>query len=390
MNSAVTITLSFLLSFLTGYIVIPQIIKVSLKKNLYDMPNQRKVHIVPIPRLGGVSFLPVILMSAGFTIAACCMLHMEIFRGDRLALFTRYLLLIVGTTLLFLLGMMDDLVGVGYKSKFLAQILSASLFPLSNLWIDNLWGLFGIHELTPWIGIPLTIFMVVYITNAINLIDGIDGLSSGLCWIAFFALGCASAIKHQFIFNTLCFSSLGVLSVFWYINVFGNAEKGKKLFMGDTGSLTLGYLLSFLLIYMTKESTHYFPRGMIMMGFSTVLLPMMDIVRVVFSRFRRHDPLFLPDKNHIHHKLLRTGLRVRHVLTILLSISALYIVIAVVGVIIGLNYNIILLIEIGIWICVQVTINHFIHKHEGDKTKIMEQIAFGHPEKVKDLEIDQI
>jgi len=378
MYSAITISLSFLLSFMIGYIVMPQIIKVSLKKNLYDMPNQRKVHIVPIPRLGGVSFLPVILISAGFTIAACCMLHFEIFRGDRLALFTRYILLIVGTTLLFLIGLMDDLVGVGYKSKFLTQIISASLFPMSNLWIDNLWGLFGIHELSPWIGIPFTIFMVVYITNAINLIDGIDGLSSGLCWIAFLALGVASAIKNQFVFNTLCFSALGVLTVFWYTNVFGNAEKGKKLFMGDTGSLTLGYLLSFLLIYMTRESTHYFPRGMILMGFSTVLLPMMDIVRVVFSRFRRHDPLFLPDKNHIHHKLLRTGLRVRYVLAILLGLSVLYITIAVLGVIIGVNYNIILLIEIGIWIGVQCTINHFIHKKEGDKTKMMDEIAFGH------------
>ena len=192
------------------------------------------------------------------------------------------------------------------------------------------------------------------------------------------ALGVASAIKNQFVFNTLCFSALGVLTVFWYTNVFGNAEKGKKLFMGDTGSLTLGYLLSFLLIYMTRESTHYFPRGMILMGFSTVLLPMMDIVRVVFSRYRRHDPLFLPDKNHIHHKLLRTGLRVRYVLAILLGLSVLYITIAVLGVIIGVNYNIILLIEIGIWIGVQCMINHFIHKKEGDKTKMMDEIAFGH------------
>ncbi len=129
---------------------------------------------------------------------------------------------------------------------------------------------------------------------------------------------------------------------------------------------------------MTKESTHLFPRGMILMGFSTVLLPMLDIVRVVFSRFRRHDPLFLPDKNHIHHKLLRTGMRIRWVMGTLLVLSATYITIAIVGVRMGVNYTLIFLIEIVLWICVQCTINHFIHKKEGDKTKMMDEIAFGH------------
>ncbi len=378
MYTLVTVIFTFLISLILGFLVLPKIIKVSSEKNLYDMPDYRKVHGIPVPRLGGVAFFPIILMVVCFTMACSYIIGYKSLRGDTFVLFTRYMLLISGLTILYLVGIMDDLVGVSFKMKFLAQTVCAALFPLSGLVINNLWGLFGIHHLSPWLSIPLTMFLVVYITNAINLIDGIDGLSSGLSCIAFLALGCACALEQKYVHNMLCFSALGVLLAFWYYNVFGNAEKGTKVFMGDTGSLTLGYLLSFIVIYMGKESGHYFPQGTLLIAFSTVLLPMLDIVRVVFSRFRRRDPLFLPDKNHIHHKLLRTGLRISGVLIMLLCLSAVYIAIAIGGVLAGLNYTLIFCIEIVLWVIVQCTINHFIHKREGDKTKEIDQIAFGH------------
>ena len=232
MYTIITITTTFLLSFALGFWAIPNIIRVSLKKSLFDMPDSRKIHRVPIPRLGGMAFFPIILITVCFTMACCYLVGFWFLRENILVLFTRYLLLITGLTLLYLVGLMDDLVGVNYKKKFLAQIVCASLFPLSNLVIDNLWGLFGIHHLSPWISIPLTMFLVVYITNAINLIDGIDGLSSGLTCISLFALGCASAIKHQYVFEMICFAALGVLISFWYFNVYGKADKGTKVFMG--------------------------------------------------------------------------------------------------------------------------------------------------------------
>ena len=378
MYTIVTVIFTFLMSLILGFLVLPKIIKISSEKNLYDMPDYRKVHGIPVPRLGGVAFFPIILMVVCFTMACSYIIGYKSLRGDTFILFTRYMLLITGLTMLYLVGIMDDLVGVSFKMKFLAQTVCAALFPLSGLVINNLWGLFGIHHLSPWLSIPLTMFLVVYITNAINLIDGIDGLSSGLSCIAFLALGCACALELQYVHNMLCFSALGILLAFWYYNVFGNAEKGMKIFMGDTGSLTLGYLLSFMVIYMSKETGRIFPQGMLLIAFSTVLLPMLDIVRVVFSRFRRHDPLFLPDKNHIHHKLLRTGLRISGVLIVLLCLSAVYIAIAIGGVLAGLNYTLIFCIEIALWVIVQCTINHFIHKREGDKTKEIDQIAFGH------------
>ena len=162
-----------------------------------------------------------------------------------------YLFLFVGMTLLYLVGVCDDLVGVGYRYKFAVQIVSALLLVLSGNWFGSLGGLFGVYSVPAWVGIPVTVFIVVYITNAINLIDGIDGLASGLCSIALSVLSVIFFIRMQYVYALLAICTLGVLMPFWCYNVFGNANRGHKLFMGDAGSLTLGYVISFLTVSYT-------------------------------------------------------------------------------------------------------------------------------------------
>ena len=144
-----------------------------------------------------------------------------------------YLFLFVGMTLLYLVGVCDDLVGVGYRYKFAVQIVSALLLVLSGNWFGSLGGLFGVYSVPAWVGIPVTVFIVVYITNAINLIDGIDGLASGLCSIALSVLSVIFFIRMQYVYALLAICTLGVLMPFWCYNVFGNANRGHKLFMGD-------------------------------------------------------------------------------------------------------------------------------------------------------------
>ena len=155
-------------------------------------------------------------------------------------------------------------------------------------------------------GIPVTVFIVVYITNAINLIDGIDGLASGLCSIALSVLSVIFFIRMQYVYALLAICTLGVLMPFWCYNVFGNANRGHKLFMGDAGSLTLGYVISFLIIHMsvTNEVSPTLSNPYMVIAFSTVLVPLLDVIRVVLHRLREHKNPFLPDKNHFHHKLL--------------------------------------------------------------------------------------
>lgn len=327
MQTSLFLLFGFLFAVSLGMVIIPRILVISHKKRLYDVPDARKVHTMPVPRLGGLSFFPVILMSMFLVIGFRLYFWDVNVSGLSFNMLYEYLFLFVGMTLLYLVGVCDDLVGVGYRYKFAVQIAAAFLLVLSGNWFDSFGGLFGIYSVPVWVGVPFTVFIVVYITNAINLIDGIDGLVSGLCCIALSVLSVIFFLRGQYVYALLAICTLGILMPFWCYNVFGNANRGHKLFMGDAGSLTLGYVISFLIIHMsvTNEVSPTLSNPYMVIAFSTVLVPLLDVIRVVLHRLREHKNPFLPDKNHFHHKLLRTGMRVRMVMVCIIAISAFFI-----------------------------------------------------------------
>ena len=327
MKTSLFLLFGFLFAVSLGMVIIPRILVISHKKRLYDVPDARKVHTMPVPRLGGLSFFPVILMSMFLVIGFRLYFWDVNVSGLSFNMLYEYLFLFVGMTLLYLVGVCDDLVGVGYRYKFAVQIAAAFLLVLSGNWFDSFGGLFGIYSVPVWVGVPFTVFIVVYITNAINLIDGIDGLASGLCCIALSVLSVIFFLRGQYVYALLAICTLGILMPFWCYNVFGNANRGHKLFMGDAGSLTLGYVISFLIIHMsvTNEVSPTLSNPYMVIAFSTVLVPLLDVIRVVLHRLREHKNPFLPDKNHFHHKLLRTGMRVRMVMVCIIAISAFFI-----------------------------------------------------------------
>lgn len=365
----------FLFSVLFGMVIIPRILVISHKKRLYDVPDSRKVHTTPVPRLGGLSFFPVILMSMFLVIG----FRLYFWDMDSSSLsfnmLYEYLFLFVGMTLLYLVGVCDDLVGVcddlvgvGYRYKFAVQIVSALLLVLSGNWFGSLGGLFGVYSVPAWVGIPVTVFIVVYITNAINLIDGIDGLASGLCSIALSVLSVIFFIRMQYVYALLAICTLGVLMPFWCYNVFGNANRGHKLFMGDAGSLTLGYVISFLIIHqcVSNQVSPELPNPYMVIAFATVLVPLLDVIRVVLHRLRNHRNPFLPDKNHFHHKLLRTGMRVRMVMVTILCVSVFFIVLNVL-LAMKVNATYLLLLNLVLWSILHLTINRFITRHHKEQ-----------------------
>ena len=373
MQTSLFLLFGFLFAVSLGMVIIPRILVISHKKRLYDVPDARKVHTMPVPRLGGLSFFPVILMSMFLVIGFRLYFWDVNVSSLSFNMLYEYLFLFVGMTLLYLVGVCDDLVGVGYRYKFAVQIAAAFLLVLSGNWFDSLGGLFGIYSVPAWMGMPFTVFIVVYITNAINLIDGIDGLASGLCCIALSVLSVIFFLRGQYVYALLAICTLGILMPFWCYNVFGNANRGHKLFMGDAGSLTLGYVISFLIIHMsvTNEVSPTLSNPYMVIAFSTVLVPLLDVIRVVLHRLREHKNPFLPDKNHFHHKLLRTGMRVRVVMVTILGIAVSFI---------GLNawlawqMNITFLLGINLilWSSLHLTINCFIAKtpvEERIKTK---------------------
>lgn len=318
---SIEILFTIIVGWTMAAFVLPRISLVSFRRRLFDSVDERKVHSSPIPRFGGIAFFPCITTAVSLTIIG----H-NLWMGNNmldLDLTNRLLSICCGLFLLYLVGIMDDLVGVRYPSKFIVQIICGSLLVASGLCFDSLYGLFGIYTLPHYIGIPLTIFAIVFILNAINLIDGIDGLASGLSIIAFFIFGCMFVRLQWWMYAFVCFASFGVLLPFFYRNVFGSAERGRKLFMGDTGSLTMGLLLAVMVIRLSmydpmKESI--FPNAIIV-ALSLLIVPLFDVVRVVLHRLRFGKNPFLPDKNHIHHKFISLGLSQHWAMVVIICIN---------------------------------------------------------------------
>lgn len=353
----------FLLAGILGIIVLPNILFVSHKKRLYDMPDARKVHKSPVPRLGGLSFFLVITASM-FAVLGL-MFHTGFDSQIDASVMEEFLFLFSGMSLLYMVGEVDDLVGVGYRYKFLVQIVSAILMVISGTWLHSFAGLFGIWDVSPWIGIPVTLFVIIFITNSINLIDGIDGLASGLTIISLITLCVILFTESSFVHALLGAVTIGVVVPFWFYNVFGNERRGHKLFMGDTGSLTLGYILSFLVIHLSNDVESQLSSRKMIIAFSSLLVPMLDVVRVSLHRIRKGRNPFLPDRNHIHHKLLRAGMKkTRHVLMTIIAIDVFFIVLnSLIADV--MNVTLIILLDIVIWTALQFVVNYYIRKNHG-------------------------
>lgn len=332
-------------------IVIPQILLIAFRKRLFDLPDERKIHRGTVPRLGGIAFKPVVFFSFALVVGINLLVgHSEalVEAGDNaLTLLFGFCSIMV----LYLVGIADDLIGVRYRAKFAVQVLCGIFLIMGGIWVSNLHGLFGIYSLPAWLGCSLTVMAVVFIINAINLIDGIDGLASGLCSIALLVYGAVFFVCKQYIFSMLSFATLGVLVPFYYFNVFGDPDRHRKIFMGDTGSLTVGMmlcLLGFKLLSLGTEESHIYGPFLMVCFFSPLLIPCCDVFRVYLHRVRNGKNPFLPDKNHIHHKLLAIGMKQRTAMVTIILVSLMF-TICNVFLLHYINITWILVIDVLVW-----------------------------------------
>lgn len=321
----VTIFAGFCISALLAGIIIPQILLIAFRKKLFDEPGERKIHHIPVPRLGGLAFTPVIFFTMAFLLGVSQYLGYQGILGQYAQHIYVLSMSLCSMMLLYLVGIADDLIGVRYRAKFIIQILCGILLVSSGIWVRSFFGFCGIQSLNIWLGGALAILLVVFITNAINLIDGIDGLASGLSGVACLYYGILFFQLRQYTFALIAFVTLGVIVPFFYYNVFGNAAKQKKIFMGDTGSLTIGFILSILSIKLTTIPVDgiVWDYNPLVVAFAPLMVPCLDVIRVFFHRIRSGKDPFMPDNNHIHHKLLALGLKPRPTMVIIISVSLL-------------------------------------------------------------------
>ena len=349
---------SFLVSLGCGFALIPPIVSFCKKRNLYDLPNVRKVHKCGIPRLGGICFMPSMLLA--FLIAMSVFNNVS---GNSQITFSLWsLIFFISIALIYCVGVLDDLIGLSPKTKFAAQVVAASLLPWSMLYINDLYGFLGIHAIPYWAGFPLTVFAIVFIDNAINLIDGIDGLSSGLAVLALGGFLVCFYNEGIWLYCILIAGLMGVLLAFMYYNLFAKADKN-KIFMGDSGSLSVGFILSFLFIKLSMDTPNAISTGhsRLLLAYTFLIVPCFDVVRVTLVRLIHRRPVFEADKNHIHHKLMRMGMSQHQALVAILSMAVLFIVLNCL-LQCRLSINVIVLTDVAIWIAAQQVINHYIRK----------------------------
>ncbi len=283
--------LCFITAFVITLITIPPIISLIKKYRLYDIPNARKEHSTPIPTMGGIAII------AGMIISLLLWFPFNNQAAQVCFFFS--------ITVLFGLGIMDDLKDLSAKYKFIVQLGLASLIALSGIRITSFEGLLGINELPLMAQYTFTILAIVGITNAFNLIDGIDGLAGGIGFMSLVTLGIFLTMSGDTNTALIAFALAGGIMAFLYFN-FNPA----KIFMGDTGSLVLGFVIAVLCIRLLQVNVMVpdpvLPHAPVFV-LGMVLIPVFDTLRVFAVRIWKGKSPFEADKTHIHHLLTNAG-----------------------------------------------------------------------------------
>jgi UDP-N-acetylmuramyl pentapeptide phosphotransferase/UDP-N-acetylglucosamine-1-phosphate transferase len=275
--------------------LVPVVIRVVTTLRLFDHPNERSSAIRPIPTLGGIA----IFLSFIFAVTLGTYRH-EI---------PGMTFLFAAVLLMFFVGLKDDVVDLPPWKKLFAEIIAAGcIIIFANIRFTSFHGFLGINEIGVIPSFIITTFFIIVIINSINLIDGIDGLASGLIILYSLVFGCWFLFSGHIEYAILSFTLVGSTSGFFYYNVFGGKN---KIFMGDTGSLVLGTILSIIVIkfneFNISEQGWFAIDSVPVVSFGILIYPLADTLRVFIIRLLHKKSPFSPDKNHLHHRLLALG-----------------------------------------------------------------------------------
>lgn len=298
-------------SFTIGLICMPVVIKIAKVRHFVVKPNKRMSHKGEVPNIGGID----IFMS--FILAYL------LFEYDQLQN-SQYIF--IGVFLILMTGFVDDLLAISPGWKLFGELLAGIfLILISNIRLTNLHGFCGIHDIPLISSIFLSFFVFIVIVNSLNLIDGVDGLASGLGMIysLFFALYFQQIGEIHL--SILAYCLIGSLAVFFIYNVFGRSKR--KIFMGDSGSLLLGYMMTLFVFRFCEINASHTDLGIFhsqsapSVMIALLAVPLFDTMRVMAARIRKHQSPFTADKNHLHHLLLRIGLPHVQVTCVLLCLT---------------------------------------------------------------------
>lgn len=302
--------ISPVLAFLFAILAINFLRGVAFRIQLVDKPNQRKVHHVPVPLVGGVGIYVAVSLSLGLLLP----FGLEIleFKNTFLA-----------ASILLLMGVLDDRLDMDAKLKLGIQLILAHFVYIQGIRIDSMHGLFGIHELSWWAQYLLTVLIIAGAVNAFNLMDGVDGLAAGLAFVSFSILAVLAFFlgRHGIVAVMLAFMA----SLLGFVRY--NFSKRKKVFLGDAGSLMIGFILVVTGIRLIQAASETQYIHLVLIGVMSVLfVPVLDALRVFRKRMKSGKSPFDADKTHLHHMLLASGKRHKRT-----SMSIVVLMLGVVG-----------------------------------------------------------
>ncbi len=308
------ILLTSSVSFIITFLAIPIIIQIAKQKKLYDIPDDRKIHTDLVPSLAGVGIF------AGFIFAS--LLSISTFTNPEVQYFH------AAAVVIFFLGLKDDLILLSATKKFIGQVAVASiLIHLGGVKIESMHGLLGINDIPEAFSLALSYLTIIVVINSFNLIDGVDGLAGTLGLMTMLVFGIYFFANDMLAYSLLALSMAGSLIAFLIFN-----HQPAKIFMGDSGSLLLGLINAILVIkFITVADTPeviYRVSSAVAVGFSILIVPLFDTLRVFAIRIFNGRSPFSPDRNHVHHLLLDFNLSHTVVTIICVGVNIMFIIMA--------------------------------------------------------------
>jgi len=296
LSPEIVLVLTFVVSFLITYLSVPTIVFVAREKKLFDEPTRRKSHNRQIPSLGGIAIF------AGFTVAAGSFINYSHVPS------LQYIL--VACIIIFFVGIKDDVIVIAPRTKLIGQIAAALvlIFP-GDMYLSSLHGFLGVYFISStFFSMLLTLFVIIVIINSFNLIDGIDGLAASIGMLTTTFFGLWFFVSGNIPYSLISAALFGTLTGFFRFNILG--EKN-KIFMGDTGSLVVGFIVAVQVIMFNEQNVGFTSAFSIKsapaVSFAVLIVPLFDTLRVFIIRISRKRSPFSADNNHLHHCLLKLG-----------------------------------------------------------------------------------
>ena len=354
------ILISFFISlFLVGWIQ-PRLVRIALLKNIVDNPDARKLQRTPVPVLGGVGVF------FGIAVGLGCMSSVVDCAALSVVVMAMMIMLYTGT--------MDDILNLSPALRFLIEIIVVLLLIfVGGYCIDDFHGLWGVEKLSCWLAVPLTIFATVGIINAINLIDGVNGLSSGFCIMACVMFGVLFYLAADPVMAVLAAVSTGALIPFFFHNVFG---KKSRMFIGDGGTLVMGLIMSIFVIEVLRtdslSAAYVGPNvGLVPFTLAVLSVPVFDTLRVMSTRILKGTSPFHPDKTHLHHLFIELG--ASHIATTIaiLSLDMLIVLCWWALESVGVSISVQLYAVVGMSLLATFGLYHFMQWHIRHDTRLM-------------------